>query len=367
MKKLSSLLLFLIFPIFLGSCQSKNTKLPKGLYAEINTNQGSFVIKLYHEAAPLTVANFVSLAEGTNDKVSEDLKGKKFYDGVVFHRIIKDFMIQGGDPQGTGRGGPGYSFPDEIVDTLQFDRKGLLAMANSGPATNGSQFFVTLAPTTWLNGKHTIFGEVTEGQDVVDKLGAVETTKPGDKPVNDVIIQSVKIINNGKIKIPSFSKELDKLAKENEAKEKEANKVIARKAAELVTARSSAETLESGIKIHVNKKGSGPKPKIGDRVLVDYAGYLVNGHLFDSNMINVAKSFGKYDERRNYEPMLADYSMNAQLISGFKEALITMSTGDKITVFIPPHLAYGEKGVSGVIPPNSDLIFEIVLVGIVPN
>ena len=148
--------------------------------ATINTNNGTIVVELFKDQTPVTVENFVKLS------------GDGFYDGVIFHRVIKDFMIQGGDPTGTGTGGPGYAFQDEIVADLVFDKPGLLAMANSGPNTNGSQFFITTVPTPWLNGKHTIFGEVTEGQDVVVAISEL-STRGGDKPAADVVIESIVI------------------------------------------------------------------------------------------------------------------------------------------------------------------------------
>ena len=172
----------------------KEHRLTPGTYAHFTTSEGEFTVRLFEQQAPLTVANFVGLAEGTKDPAT----GKPgtvspFYDGLVFHRIIAGFMIQGGDPQGDGRGGPGYTFPDEPDPTLRFDRPRLLAMANRGPNTNGSQFFITLAPTEWLNNKHTIFGEVVEGMDVISKIGSVRTG-PGDRPVTPVVMKTVTIL-----------------------------------------------------------------------------------------------------------------------------------------------------------------------------
>ena len=212
MKKLTFLFLFLTLAF--ASCQEKYPELKDGVYAEFITNKGTFVAKLKNETAPLTVSNFVALAEGTNGMVDSLYKGKRFYDGLTFHRVIKDFMIQGGDPKGDGTGNPGYAFPDEPTDSIQFSKKGLLAMANSGPDTNGSQFFVTLKETPWLNGRHTIFGEIVIGQEVVDSIGNMETEKPGDKPKESVIIETVNIINKGNVKVPYFTEEMAKLEKE---------------------------------------------------------------------------------------------------------------------------------------------------------
>ena len=165
-----------------------------GTYARVTTSEGEFTVRLFEQQAPKTVANFVGLAEGTKDPATgKPGQVKPFYDGLVFHRVIAGFMLQGGDPQGDGRGGPGYTFTDEFDPTLRFDRAGLLAMANRGPNTNGSQFFITLAPTEWLNNKHTIFGEVVEGMDVITKIGSVRTG-PGDRPVTPVVMKTVTIL-----------------------------------------------------------------------------------------------------------------------------------------------------------------------------
>ncbi len=164
-------------------------------YARLTTTLGTIEVKLFPDHAPKTVANFVELAEGTRewtDPRTGKSEAKKLYDGTVFHRVIPNFMIQGGDPLGRGTGGPGYKFGDEIHPELAFTRPYLLAMANAGPGTNGSQFFITVAPTTWLTGKHTIFGEVTSGADVVDQIANVETGAM-DRPKTDVVLQSVTI------------------------------------------------------------------------------------------------------------------------------------------------------------------------------
>src|SRR5690606_18053432 len=180
-----------------AACQDKYPDLEDGLYAEIITNKGTMVLELEYEKAPITVANFVSLAEGTNTLVDSTYKGKKYYNGLTFHRIIDEFMIQGGDPTGTGSGSPGYKFNNEISDSLRHDRVGTLSMANSGPNTNGSQFFITEKETTFLDGGYNVFGYIVVGEDVLHTLAGVETTKPGDKPVNPVIMEEVNIIRKG--------------------------------------------------------------------------------------------------------------------------------------------------------------------------
>jgi peptidyl-prolyl cis-trans isomerase A (cyclophilin A) len=173
--------------------KKEKSKLKPGVYAHFVTSEGDFTVKFFEKDAPKTVANFVGLAEGTLDPITgKPGKSKPFYNGLTFHRIIKDFMIQGGDPAGTGTGGPGYKFADEISPNHKFTKAGILAMANAGPNTNGSQFFITLAATDWLNGKHTIFGEVVDGMDIIKKLGNVKTL-PGDRPATPVIMKTVTI------------------------------------------------------------------------------------------------------------------------------------------------------------------------------
>lgn len=241
-------------------------------------------------------------------------------------------------------------------------------MANSGPGTNGSQFFITLKETPWLDGRHTIFGEVVLGQDVVDSIGVLETETPGDKPMQSVIIEKVNIINKGGVKVPYFTEEMGKLEKDKKEKESRVNKVAAAKAKELHALEGKADSLPSGVKIYFNEKGDGPQPKEGDKILMNYAGYLADGHLFDSNRLSSAEEFEIVDEMRKaagqYAPVPTDYSKDAQLIPGFREGLLNMKVGDKATIFIPSHLAYGKRGIPGVIPSDSELIFQLEIVEI---
>jgi peptidylprolyl isomerase len=367
MKKLAFLFLFL--SLAFASCQNKYPDLEKGVYAEFVTNKGTFVAKLFNEQTPLTVANFVSLSEGTNTMVDSVYNGKPFYNGLTFHRIIKDFMIQGGDPKGDGSGSPGYRFPDEFVDTLQHNKKGILSMANSGPGTNGSQFFITLKETPWLNGKHTIFGEIVIGQDVVDSLGNVATSKPGDKPVDPVILEKVNIINTSGEKVVSFTEEMEKMEMVKKEQEARVALVAEKVAAQLEEIKAMAEVLPSGVRIYFNKKGSGVKPNEGSKILMNYAGYLSNGQLFDSNIREKEERFEMLNPAKvaanAYTPVESDYSTSARLIPGFREGLLMMGVGDSITLFVPASLGYGEQGAGDVIPPNSDLIFELEIVEIV--
>jgi len=355
--------------LILSSCKAgKYADLGDGIFADIQTTKGDIVVKLYHEATPVTVANFVSLAEGNSPFVDEKFKDKKFYDGLIFHRVIKDFMLQGGDPEGTGRGNPGYKFKDEFVDTLRHSKKGLLSMANSGPKTNGSQFFITHKPTPWLDNKHSIFGEVVTGMDVVDSIANVNTI-PQDKPEVDVVMNKVEIIRNGKqakkfdaIQIMSdyFAEEEKVIAAMKKMKD---DLVI-----EFQSQINDAETTDSGLKILKLNEGSGEQPKIGQQVLVNYAGWLMaDGELFDTNIINVAEKFEKVNPGRRDQggyqstPML--YSPEAKLFPGFREGMLTMKVGDKIRVFIPPHLGTGDRDY-GPIPGGSTLVFDIEITDI---
>jgi len=369
MKKLIAIVLIGISA--LTSCtSSKYRDLGDGLFADVNTSQGAIIIKLEMEKTPVTVANFVSLAEGNNPFVSEEYKDRKYYDGTIFHRVIKDFMIQGGDPTGTGRGNPGYRFKDEFNDSLVHDRAGILSMANSGPKTNGSQFFITHKETPFLNGKHSVFGEVVSGMDVVDSIANVKTyAEPNrkDKPVADVVINSMNIVRNGK-EAKNFDavQVMTDYFAEEEAVIAAMAKVKTDFAAEIKQQQEVAKELPSGLKVLSLNEGTGANPKIGDKVLVYYAGWLADGTLFDSNYEEVAIKFDKFDERRKqgggYEAFPMDYSPDSRLVAGFKEGLLGMKIGDKIRIFIPPHLGYGEQG-GGPIPPNADLIFDLEITG----
>jgi len=375
-------LLVLTVALAFTSCKTgKHADLGDGIFADIQTNKGDIVVKLEHDKTPVTVASFVSLAEGNSPFVSEEFKGKKYYDGLLFHRVMKDFMIQGGDPTATGTGSPGYKFKDEFNDSLIHGKKGILSMANGGPTTNGSQFFITLKPTPWLNGVHTVFGEVLKGMDVLDTIANVATAQvpQKDKPVVDVVMNTIEIIRNGRvakkfdavqIMTDYFAAEEERLAieeKEKQVRMEAYKKMLPAFAAELAEMKSKAKSSSTGLQIFSLVEGTGDRPKIGQQVKVFYAGYLENGTLFDSNIEEIAKKFNTFDERRKqgrgYEatPML--YSPEARLFPGFKEGLLTMKIGDKIRVFMPPHLGLGEQG-GGPIPPNSNLIFDIEVTGI---
>ena len=347
--------LFLGLIALFSSCTSSYDKLGDGLYADIETNKGNIIVKLEYQKTPITVANFVSLAEGKNPFVTAQYKGKPFYNEVKFHRVIKDFMIQGGDPEGSGNGGPGYKFKDEIVPELKHAKAGILSMANAGAGTNGSQFFITHKATPWLDGKHTVFGEVVEGMDVVNKIEQ-----------NDVI-KKVTIVRVGKdakkFDAPKVFKSYYDTESVTQKKLAESmSKVKTDKVAEFAAAKTGAIKTQSGLEYKIVTKGNGKKPAAGTQVYVNYAGYFESGELFDTSYEEIAKQFGKHDANRaaanQYIPFPFPYGQKEGLIPGFIEGLENMSFGDKAILFIPSHLAYGERGYA-IIPPNTNLIFEI--------
>lgn len=307
-----------------------------GVFAIMETSKGEIVLELHYKETPLTVTNFVGLAEGTLDAT----KGKPFYDGLKFHRVISDFMIQGGDPKGNGTGGPGYRFEDEIVESLKHDGPGVLSMANAGTGTNGSQFFITHVETPWLDGKHTVFGRVLEGQDVVNKI------VQGDK------INKVTIVRQGDeaSKFTATQADFDglraKVAKENaEKKAKEQEAIIASIEATFPDATKTAD----GIYYKVTKEGSGITCGAGKNVAVHYTGYFLDGQVFDSS-----QGRGTLDFRTGAH----------QMIPGFDVMVQEMKVGEKRTVVLPPSMAYGDAGAGGVIPGGAYIAFDIELVKI---
>lgn len=348
MKKSICALLFGCVLLSFGGCKpmekkGKGIEGKDGLFAVMNTSKGDIVLELYYKDTPLTVTNFVGLAEGTLDAA----KGKKFYDGLKFHRVIADFMIQGGDPKGNGTGGPGYKFPDEIVDKYKFDGPGVFAMANAGANTNGSQFFITHVETPWLDGKHTIFGHVVdeESQKVVNAVAQ------GD------LINSVTIIRQGKDaeKFTATQADFDKLVIEAGKKAQEAKaKKLASKIAEVEKAFPGFEKDSNGIYYKITKAGSGDKCGKGKNVTVEYKGYFVDGQVFDGSakMVN-----------GGHEPL--DFTTAiGMMIPGFDVMTQDMCLGEVRTCVLPPDMAYGENGIPGAIPGNSFLAFDIELTSI---
>ncbi|ATA80942.1 peptidylprolyl isomerase [Capnocytophaga leadbetteri] len=365
-------LLSAMFVFFSCNSQKKAYKdLGDGLFADIETTKGHIVVKLNYKEVPTTVANFVTLAEGKNNFVKVEYKGKPFYNGTIFHRVIDGFMIQGGDPTGTGMGDPGYRFEDEFVPSLKHSKKGILSMANSGPNTNGSQFFITQVPTPHLDGRHTVFGETVKGEEVIDAI-AKAPRNGQDRPNEDIKIKNITIVANGKdaqkfdaVKV--FDSYFKSVAEREKEKEERVKRASAKFLEEIKVQEPQAKVLPSGVKIFTINNGEGKQPKQTEFAMVNYAGYLRNGALFDSNIKEVEESYGKYqamrEQQNGYQPIPFPYTPSAQLIPGFKEALLTMKVGDKIRVFIPATLGYGEAGAGDVIPPNSDLIFDIEITG----
>lgn len=354
MKKLS--LLFIAFAIMVG-CASQYPDLDNGLYADIETSKGSIIVSLAHDKTPITVANFVSLAEGENEFVSEEFKGKKYYEGITFHRVMDNFMIQGGDPTASGSGGPGYRFDDEITDLIH-NGPGILSMANAGPGTNGSQFFITHVATPWLDGKHTVFGAVVSGQEVVDSI------------VQNDVINKVTIIRKGS-EAKSFDapKVFGNYYNEREQRKAEQEEKLAlgklMTLEKFDTQKQKATTTPSGLQYLITNKGDGPAVTSTYKAITHYAVYFEDGTLLETSMLETAEELGLVNESRKsqdgYQPLPADVSDDAAMISGFKEGIRLLNVGDEATLFLPYELAYGEQGGRGI-PAKSNLIFEVKVV-----
>ena len=304
----------------------------EGIYAKFNTNKGEILVKLTHEKTPGTVGNFVALAEGSKENSAKS-KGEPFYNGLKFHRVIPDFMIQGGCPLGRGTGDAGYKFDDEFHSDLKHDAPGVLSMANSGPGTNGSQFFITHVPTPWLDNKHTVFGHVVAGQEVVDKIAqedlieSLEIVREGEEAINWDAVKAFENFN---------SSGEARLAAEKAKQEAELDKVAA-----------GFESTESGLRYKMIQKGDGAKAEKGKQVSVHYEGSLLSGDVFDSSY------------KRN-SPI--DFQLGiGQVIPGWDEGISLLKVGDKARFVIPSDLAYGSAGAGGVIPPNATLIFDVEL------
>lgn len=358
--------LFLSFFTFLfSSCNSTGAdKAGEGLFAEIETNKGKILVELEFEKTPITVANFVSLAEGKNTMVNVKYSGKPFYNGLKFHRVIADFMIQGGDPDGNGSGGPGYKFKDEIVPSLKHTGPGILSMANAGPGTNGSQFFITHKATPWLDGRHTVFGHVVTGQEVVNKIAQE------DKIIKITIIRKgakAKKFDAAKV----FKQSIENQIKEQKEFEAKFLKVKADKVAYFAQTKATGTKSDTGLTYTIVSKGTGKKPADGSTVYVHYAGFFEDGTLFDSSYEEVNKAFGKWDANRaaqkGYQPFPFTAGNKSGLIPGFLEGLEKMNIGDKAVLFIPSNLGYGAQGAGGVIPPNTNLVFELELLDKLPG
>ena len=305
----------------------------EGIYAKFETSKGIVLLELTYDKTPGTVGNFISLAEG---KLKNDHKdaGEPYYNGMKFHRVIADFMIQGGCPQGSGVGGPGYQFDDEFHPDLKHSKPGTLSMANSGPATNGSQFFITHGKTDWLDGKHTVFGYVVEGQDIVNNIAQ------GD------IIDSVTIERHG-----AAAKEWDALKafeEFNSSGETQKQSTIDAADKAMSTLVKGMKKTVSGLYYTITKEGEGEHPPKGANVSVHYKGTLVDGTVFDSSY-------------QRDQPI--EFSVGVgQVIPGWDEGILLLNKGAAARFVIPSHLGYGAQGAGGVIPADATLIFEVELI-----
>ena len=320
--------------------ENPNWKNEPGMYAEFYTTKGTIVCRLEYAKTPMTVGNFVALVEGKQANAGKPT-GQPFYDGLTFHRVIPNFMIQGGDPAGNGSGSlTKYSFPDEFDQSLRLDGPGVLAMANAGPGTNSTQFFITHVTTPWLNDKHTVFGKVMVGQTVVNAVAQ------GDK------MDSVRIVRVGPEAqaFDGLKSYTDNIATASKRAAEE-GKLLTMSAAELVKAKyPNAKKTASGLYYVVEQEGSGTQAVAGKTVSVHYTGTLGNGKKFDSSL----------DRGQPISFVLGQ----GQVIPGWDEGIALMKVGSKLKLIIPANLGYGARGAGGVIPPNATLVFETQLVDV---
>ncbi|WP_111708661.1 peptidylprolyl isomerase [Lutibacter citreus] len=306
-----------------------------GLYAKFNTSKGVILVNLEFEKTPGTVGNFVALAEGNLENKSKP-QGTPYYDGLKFHRVIADFMVQGGCPLGTGTGSPGYSFDDEFHPDLKHSGPGILSMANSGPASNGSQFFITHVATPWLDNKHTVFGNVVEGQDIVDTIA------------QDDILETLEIVRVGADAENFNAVEAFRVFEGSRAKREEEAKNAVKEAMDKIAA--GYDETPSGLRYKILQTAEGKPATKGSKVSVHYKGQLVDGQVFDSS----------YQRK---EPI--DFTIGVgQVIPGWDEGIQLLKVGEKARLVIPSNLAYGSQGAGGVIPPDATLIFDVELVGV---
>ncbi|MDB3977465.1 peptidylprolyl isomerase [Flavobacteriaceae bacterium] len=305
-----------------------------GIYVKITTEKGEILGQLTYKRTPGTVANFVALAEGNLENTAK-AQGTPYYDGLTFHRVIPDFMIQGGDPAGTGAGGPGYSFDDEFHPELKHDKPGVFSMANSGPSSNGSQFFITHVPTNWLDNKHSVFGYVVQGQDVVDAVAQGDT-------------MNMEILRVGE-EAQAFNA-VEVFRKFTGAKAEREAAVKAAQEASMKDLVAGFDKTDSGLYYKIIQKGEGVKPTAGQTVSVHYKGMLPEGSTFDSS----------YDRGK---PIDFPVGMG-RVIAGWDEGIMLLNKGDKARFVIPSDLGYGAQGAGGVIPPNATLIFDVELMDI---
>jgi cyclophilin family peptidyl-prolyl cis-trans isomerase len=362
-----TLLLLLIVSTLFSCKKEEHADLSDGLYADIETSKGTITVQLEYTKTPITVANFVTLAEGKNTFVSDEFKNKPFFNGLKFHRVEPGFVIQGGDPLGNGTGGPGYAFTDEFTD-LRHDKAGTLSMANSGPNTNGSQFFITHVPTPNLDGRHSVFGYV-----IKDGMKIVNTIAVNDEILSIKIIRkgeaakkfdAVKIFNDYFKDEAANQKKQAALNAETKKKNEEKNAILmTAKVAEFDKLKATATKSTTGLVYKIIKNGNGKKPANETNIFVNYSGFYENGMLFDSSIKSVEESFGKFNQQKEmqggYAPIPFKMGTKTGLIPGFIEGIEKLKIGDKAVLFIPSNLGWGEQGYGELIPPNTNVIFEI--------
>lgn len=348
-----------------------------GVYVFFKTTKGDMLAELYYKGAPMTVGSFVSLANGTNT-MTNVRQGQPYFDGLKFHRVIPGFVIQGGDPMGTGSGGPGYKFPQEIVDTLRHNKKGILSMANAGPNTNGSQFFITDGPTPNLNGGYNVFGEVVSGLDIISAIA--NTERNGESPNPAVLMETVRIYKiGGEAKayngFEAFNGVMEELQRDKMEFE-ERRTALAREltntfnwyregspnatlfADKINEWKEEATYTASGLGILRLNEPTGAQVNPAEMVKIDYVGYLDNGKIFDSSLEEVAQLGGVYNPGRQYSPLDVQVSRGG-LIQGWLEAIPMMKKGEHARLIIPSNLGYGPNGYGNVIPGGATLIFDI--------
>lgn len=305
-----------------------------GLYAKFTTPKGEILVNLEYEKTPGTVGNFVALAEGNLENDAKP-QGTPYYNGLKFHRVIPDFMIQGGCPLGTGTGDAGYKFDDEFHPDLKHDAPGVLSMANSGPGSNGSQFFITHIETSWLDGKHTVFGKVVEGQDVVDAVAqgdemSIEIVRIGSDAEGFNAVEAFRNFEGSRAK-----REAEELQKQKDL---------------LDSVAAGYDETPSGLRYKILQNGDGKQATKGATVSVHYKGQLLDGTVFDSSY-------------KRKQPI--DFAIGVgQVIAGWDEGIQLLKVGDKARLVIPSTLGYGERGAGGVIPPNATLIFDVELMDV---
>lgn len=329
---------------------------PEGLYAVFETTLGTFVCRLEPAKAPVTVGNFVGLAEGTlefHDPRTGALVHRHFYDGLKFHRVLPGFVVQGGDPKGDGTGGPGYEFMDEIDPTLHFDAAGVLAMANAGPDKNGSQFFITLAPAPHLNGRHSIFGGVILGMDVLQSMAKQPRTGfDRSTPVTDIVMRKVRIVRSG-----AAATAFDAAAEFGRRNELQARRLAAQRAAadafraQLSQDRAHATHTASGLLYVVAAPGNGDPPRPGDTISTHCTGFLEDGTRFWST----------HDSGEPFRVVIGV----GKVIKAWEEAYLEMRPGEQRRLIVPPELAYGAQGNPRAgIPGNATLVFDVELLAV---